>query len=494
MEYTDDENDDYADEYYDEEFGDDQNFNEDDPFDPGEHNSDQVQSSCGESENIDGDTTEGKRSSAELCPGERNAGESSPDRGDTNGTTNVEKDAPSLNSLDAEITTEKCESKQCNNKRSESNNNPVTISTAPDGNDIATEDLRKKIWEASRKLVVEGEKNVNLALQVEQSKDELKEIKKEIEHFRNLLLQGVNGGISDVKNYAHVSLGELLRIRLQENDQRSTAPGETRYDTVTCRKKVLKNDDGGTQVAGKSIEGVQKLERDLALKRQRNDALERKCASLKDELNAANKGFREVKTMKRKMAQMVERSRHEREMKVKAEREIMTANERVEALSDHIEKLMIHLKHEAISKARALAEQARKQREVELLKARNQKMTARNTRKDRVILELKEGGKILEDQLRLMDEKYIELRTKLDWTRTHTERTIRKKEEEIRQLRAKFALFTELMPDEKMAAVPLLDEYDFGVSKTSESVQQLKNKSHKDLSGSILGARERGIT
>ena len=32
-------------------------------------------------------------------------------------------------------------------------------------------------------------------------------------------------------------------------------------------------------------------------------------------------------------------------------------------------------------------------------------------------MELKEGGKILEDQLKLMDEKYLELRQKLDYMR-----------------------------------------------------------------------------
>ena len=33
--------------------------------------------------------------------------------------------------------------------------------------------------------------------------------------------------------------------------------------------------------------------------------------------------------------------------------------------------------------------------------------------KDRYLIELREGSKILEDQLRLMDEKYLELRGKL---------------------------------------------------------------------------------
>ena len=71
-------------------------------------------------------------------------------------------------------------------------------------------------------------------------------------------------------------------------------------------------------------------------------------------------------------------------------------------------------------------------------------MVKRNGRKEKVINDLKEGGKILEDQSRLMDEKYMELRMKLDWTRIQTERIIKRKEEEVRQLRAKFVLINDM--------------------------------------------------
>ncbi len=37
-----------------------------------------------------------------------------------------------------------------------------------------------------------------------------------------------------------------------------------------------------------------------------------------------------------------------------------------------------------------------------------------------------EGTRILEDQLRLMDEKYIDLRGKLDWAKTQSQKTVTK--------------------------------------------------------------------
>lgn len=37
-----------------------------------------------------------------------------------------------------------------------------------------------------------------------------------------------------------------------------------------------------------------------------------------------------------------------------------------------------------------------------------------------------EGTRILEDQLRLMDERYIDLRGKLDWTKAHASKQVTK--------------------------------------------------------------------
>lgn len=51
-----------------------------------------------------------------------------------------------------------------------------------------------------------------------------------------------------------------------------------------------------------------------------------------------------------------------------------------------------------------------------------------------------EGSKILEDQLRLMDEKYLELRTKLDWQREYSRKEIAKHKKVAQNLRSKFAL------------------------------------------------------
>lgn len=65
---------------------------------------------------------------------------------------------------------------------------------------------------------------------------------------------------------------------------------------------------------------------------------------------------------------------------------------------------------------------------------------AKSSAKDRLVLELREGAKILEDQLRLMDEKYLELRGKLDWARENSEKKIQQAQKKAKELRKKFAL------------------------------------------------------
>jgi hypothetical protein len=53
--------------------------------------------------------------------------------------------------------------------------------------------------------------------------------------------------------------------------------------------------------------------------------------------------------------------------------------------------------------------------------------------------EVTQGSKILEDQLKLMDEKYLELRSKLDFARNFFSGTIKKLKIESQELRVKYA-------------------------------------------------------
>jgi chromosome segregation ATPase len=287
--------------------------------------------------------------------------------------------------------------------------------------------------------VNEGDKSVSLALEVSKQNDELTLLRQESAAFRATLLQGINGGVSDDKNYAHVSLHDLLRIRLQE----ASAAAVTNNEAFSSQTS-LKDES--------SVAVIQKLEQKLASEVHHSDELEAKCINLKNELSEAIKQNEGVEKIHVKISEMNGRLRNERELKFKLSRELIAETKKVEALSEHIEKLMIYLKHEAISKAKSLSDQSRIQRELDAMKTRIEHMVKRNERKDQVIAELRETGKLLEDQLRLMDEKYMEIRSKLDWTRSQTGKIVRQKEMELTHLREKFSMLADSTPRNDVSA------------------------------------------
>lgn len=290
--------------------------------------------------------------------------------------------------------------------------------------------LRHKFIEASTNLVTQAERNLSLGLQLEQQSEELSRIQAEVDAFSNTLLQGISGGITDVENYRHVPLAELLRLRLQQESNENSDPSAAAA-TVSSPPKS-------------AVAGIQNLERQLVTEKKRNKTLERRIAELQSKLDDAGKGkgtgaVEDIDTLKAKISKLSNCNRTERELRSRSEKEVKMSHEKIEALSDHVEKLMLHLKQEAAGKARALKELSLANREVELLQSRTAAMSKRNARKDQVILDLKEEEAALEKQLAKMQEKYNELRLKVDWTRTQTTISLKKKNEEIQHLQSKLA-------------------------------------------------------
>lgn len=283
--------------------------------------------------------------------------------------------------------------------------------------------MEQRLYERTKQLVEEGGKNVELVVELQKKKDKLKAFEEELQKFRIGLFQGINGGVLDVDNYSHVSIAELLRIRLQD------------------KQEQIKE---GSSHDIKDVDVIQRLEKKIHHLEKNNKILKKRYLNLEGDMENSGFGPKRIEDLNKKIKVMIDRSQNERDTRAKAENELRTSNKKIVALSDHIEKIMMHLKHEALSKVRALTEKTRIQKEVEMLKSKNLTLIKRNERKDRAIIEIKEGGKILEDQLRLMDEKYLELRMKLDWTRTQSERELRKKEDEARGLRSKFLVMENL--------------------------------------------------
>eukprot|EP01032_Pedospumella_encystans_P012206 gene12206-14138_t len=155
----------------------------------------------------------------------------------------------------------------------------------------------------------------------------------------------------------------------------------------------------------------------------------------------ASSNTHDVQSLRDKVIHMNERIRIEKEHKYRAEEELKAAQKKIDMLGSHMEKLILHLKHEGAHKLR-LAEQLRvSERENSALTEKSDLISRKSAAKDRLVLELREGSKVLEDQLRLMDEKYMELRTKLDYARELGVKKIKKAEKTASELRIKFAMY-----------------------------------------------------
>lgn len=166
----------------------------------------------------------------------------------------------------------------------------------------------------------------------------------------------------------------------------------------------------------------------------------KRIKQLEHELRLSSTSAQDIQALRAKVIHMNERIRIEKEYKYRAEGEVAAAQKKIDMLSSHMEKLVIHLKHEGAHKLR-LAEQLRvAERENSALSEKCDFISRKSAAKDRLILELREGSKVLEDQLRLMDEKYMELRTKLDYARETGVKKIKKAEKVASDLRIKFAL------------------------------------------------------
>jgi hypothetical protein len=169
-------------------------------------------------------------------------------------------------------------------------------------------------------------------------------------------------------------------------------------------------------------------------------ALLERIANLEEELRFSLGAAEDIRALKSKSINLVERLRVEKQEKARAGADVRTMAKKVDMLSVHIEKLMVHLKHEAAAKIKAVDALRGSERRCNSLYDKNALLTRKVAATDRLVLELREGSKILEDQLRLMDEKYLELRTKLDYSRGQAAKRVEIAEKKATSLRVKYAL------------------------------------------------------
>lgn len=326
------------------------------------------------------------------------------------------------------------------------------------GNDYTTRirGLQQEVFLKSEQLVQQGEKHLRVAGLLDKAKAELNQLREEVGAVRLVLLRGIGldptivsqDSSSDDMLYQHVKLEELVRLRLKAFEhewQLAGGPSASMDSTDEAQDGSesschLPNVENFSALDAVGLGGAGRLEREMRVLRSRNKRLTERTERLESELDTALTGLRDLQNMREKVVEMVGRERVEKELRAKSDLTNKELGEKVAALSEHVEKLMVHLKHEAAAKTRAVEAQRRVEKELLEAKEKLVSATRKHAAQDAKVAELEQGARILEDQLRLMDEKFIDLRNKLDWTRSAARKENKQLSTELRSLRMKWQM------------------------------------------------------
>lgn len=317
------------------------------------------------------------------------------------------------------------------------------------------ETLQQKVEELQRELTIEkikyDDSQKHYDKEIKSLRKSMKEDSNESNHYSELeklknqneklkdqldLAISVNGGSSGI---SHTLKTEFVKfcsrnkifLDLTEKDM-------TDHNCIKILSSQInpKSSGGSKRTAANDGASLQSMETGSGSEQQ----LMVRIRDLEEELRLALGAAEDIRALKAKVMQMMERNRIEKETRLRVDIDLQTAKKKVDMLTDHMEKLMMHLKHEAASKIRVSEQLRVSERENIKIKEKCEIMSRKGFAKDRLILELREGSKVLEDQLRLMDEKFLELRTKLDWARELGTKKVKKAEKTAKELRTKFAL------------------------------------------------------
>lgn len=168
------------------------------------------------------------------------------------------------------------------------------------------------------------------------------------------------------------------------------------------------------------------------------DRLRTRLRLCQEELKLSLGASEDIRALKIKAAHIMDQFTREKENAVSAKEKQKVAERRAEILVSHTEKLMKCLRSEATAKVKQI-EANRRERKLSfnLTNKINERESVIGTQK-RLIYELREGARVMEGQLRLMDERFYELRGKLDSARHNQRFYVEKYKKEAKELRNKF--------------------------------------------------------
>jgi len=218
---------------------------------------------------------------------------------------------------------------------------------------------------SSSDLVAQGEKNLKLHDKFSKMKSKLTAAEESVAIVRRALVTEIAGQNAEFALYEHVSFADLARLALQgkRNGVGGGSAEEKDGSSTTSTSLTMSAGGGG---GGQQLESIRRAESELkalrtALKQSQHECEKQRALATKGRIAETSLG-----QLKEKNMELANRVAREKDRFVGQKDEVRRRDDRLQALSDHIEKLMIHLKHEAAAKAKAVDQQKRAGREVRI--------------------------------------------------------------------------------------------------------------------------------
>ena len=311
-------------------------------------------------------------------------------------------------------------------------------------------DLEQKVTDTEEKLSQEKEKNLYLKERYSKMIENKSALKNDSNQSKEYLYEHLKHLIKRAQKEAerkeqtiktnHICVSELVRLCIQENDVTRIVSSGTKSKENGSQNPTKKEQDGNKNKGAPkgSAAILRQTQKELDTLEEQNTKLRNALENIEEQMRESKKVGGVIRSMQQKLVKFLDKQTKEKDAAFFVGKEIEEIEKKVEVLSDHIERLMLHLKHEVAGKSKAQESTAHIAREIELLRARNETIAKSSMQKDNVIAELQEGGRVLEDQLRLMDERYVELRGKLEEVRTRAKNDLEKSFKKASHLRLKW--------------------------------------------------------
>jgi hypothetical protein len=262
----------------------------------------------------------------------------------------------------------------------------------------------------------------------------------------------------DLQEKPSLSLNDAMKVLQGINSQLKKKEKSATSSSSSSRLYGGKTDDDGATVTTTTSN-----KQDQLSSYHQHHKLNDKVKALEEELKLAAGYADDINHLKTRIMQLSDRIRTEKEHKRSLEVENVSFKRKIDMLSDHIEKLVLHIKREGAQKVKYAENTRLLEKDNSRLKEKFDLLSRKVSAKDRLIYELREGSRVLEDQLKLMDEKYLELRNKLDYARYIASKKIKKAEKVAADLRVKFAISSgSVLPLDSLPMPSTAGEYSMG--------------------------------